>query len=874
MDEKESPRFFCMVEIETLTQTILSALGDSRMGLLEERNLQVYKITWDKEINGVRLHSRIVADVLGTSPRPVFFEELDLLGLDKLGWKYPHCEEPLLWAINKQYYYKGELVFEAKGANIYDAATVVLQPAGEHLELEPMDVETMLYRNKDMMFLLESEAIEFIHETYEQYARARKTIQAASANTLDFEALAQKAEKKTKKKMAIVKEDCDSFDIMPLEDANNAGKRVYQTTKIDKFIASFSGGKDSQVVLDLCTRAIPSTDFEVIYSDTGYELPPSLELYDKIQKQYKEKFPDLKFSLARNHDSVLNYWDKIGTPSDTHRWCCSVMKTAPLYRMLRSGSDKLAKILTFDGVRAEESTKRSAYQRKGKGKHTNVYNAHPILYWNTIEIFFYLFKYHLDINIAYRYGKARVGCLVCPFATTWDDMVVSRKFAESAEPFMQKLQSWSKYVGIHDTMAYLKDRKWKIKAIGGDGIVKAKVQFKKHDTDLIARIENPTNSLLNWMFALGEYSITETDGKKLGSLNYKKRLYDFSISESGKDVVEFRVRGISSNPQFGYLLKRLVYKSSYCVHCEVCEADCPTGALQVTPNVSIDKNKCIHCLKCFNSHDRGCIAADSVRMITDMDKKLNAKIKGYKTFGLRNEWLSEYSNFPDDFWGNNSLGTAQEDGFKAWLKDAEVTDAKNNLTSLGQLLMQNYTDFPEVVWEIITINLAYNSFIVKWFCANVKPNQLFDSKSLENSIVEQYPDSSVKTVANAVRALIQTINQSPLGDHLKWGEIEDSKFLRRQYCKEISSVGIAYFLYKYAEEKGVKTLRVTDLYAGESTCNPLGVLGVSQSDFIKALKELNSMNNRVLVAELNMGLDSVTLRNDLTSISVLEQLMI
>ena len=347
----------------------------------------MYKVTWDKDVNGVRLHSRIVEGVLGTSPRPVFYEELDLLGLDKLGWKYPHCEEPLLWAINKQYYYKGELVFEAKGANIYDAATVILQPAAQHLILQPVDVEAVLERNKDMMFLLESEAIEFIHETYEQYARARKTVQAASANTLDFEALAQKAEKKTKKKMAIVKEDCDSFDIMPLEDANNAGKRVYQTTKIDKFIASFSGGKDSQVVLDLCTRAIPSTDFEVIYSDTGYELPPSLELYDKIQKQYKEKFPDLKFSLARNHDSVLNYWDKIGTPSDTHRWCCSVMKTAPLYRMLRSGEDKQAKILTFDGVRAEESTKRSAYQRKGKGKHTNVYNAHPILYWNTIEIF-------------------------------------------------------------------------------------------------------------------------------------------------------------------------------------------------------------------------------------------------------------------------------------------------------------------------------------------------------------------------------------------------------------------------------------------------------------------------------------------------------
>ena len=65
----------------------------------------MYKVTWDKDVNGVRLHSRIVEGVLGTSPRPVFYEELDLLGLDKLGWKYPHCEEPLLWAINKQYWF-------------------------------------------------------------------------------------------------------------------------------------------------------------------------------------------------------------------------------------------------------------------------------------------------------------------------------------------------------------------------------------------------------------------------------------------------------------------------------------------------------------------------------------------------------------------------------------------------------------------------------------------------------------------------------------------------------------------------------------------------------------------------------------------------
>ena len=228
------------------------------------------------------MHTHVVDGTLGVSPRPVFYEELDLLGLDKLGWEYPRYKEPLLWAVNKQYWYRGELMFEAKGANIYDAATIVFQDGCEKMKLVPVNMKKMLERNREIMFVIESEAIEFIRDTYTTYAQAKKSVEEVKANQLDYEALAARMEQKTKRKMAIVKEDCDSFEVMDYDIAQEQGKRIYQTTKIDRFIASFSGGKDSQVVLDLCTRAIPSTDFEVLYSDTGYELPPSLSLYDEI----------------------------------------------------------------------------------------------------------------------------------------------------------------------------------------------------------------------------------------------------------------------------------------------------------------------------------------------------------------------------------------------------------------------------------------------------------------------------------------------------------------------------------------------------------------------------------------------------------------
>ena len=833
----------------------------------------MYKITWDKETGGVLLHSRIVEGTLGISPRPVFWEELDLLKLNELGWEYPHCEEPLLWAVNKQYWYRGEFMFEAKGANLYDDATVVFQTGKEKIKLQPVNISKMLERCKDYMFLLESEAIEFIHETFIQYVGALKSVKKVAANQLDYEALAANVERKTKKKMAIVKEDCDSFDIVPLEEAEKQGKKIYQTTKIDRFLASFSGGKDSQVVLDLCTRAIPSTEFEVIYSDTGYELPTSLSLYKDVQEYYNNKYPDLKFSIAKNHESVLNYWDKIGTPSDTHRWCCSIMKTAPLYRTLKvNNSNKQAKVLTFDGVRAEESLKRGSYMRIGKGKHTTITNAHPIIDWNTIEIFLYLFEHKLPVNKAYRYGKARVGCLICPFSSRWDDMIASRKFNDDLRPFTDRIQNWSKDNKIGSINDFIKERRWKIKAIGNTELAKTSVSITDSSNSFCAIIKNPVKSIFDWLPALAEYTAETLGNSAKGSIKYQEKVYDYSLEyNESTNTYKFIVDHPSS--QLGYLLRRVIYKSAYCINCEVCEVDCPTGALSILPDVKIDKSKCIHCHRCLTSHELGCISADCVRMIVNMNNNENTKIQAYKTFGFREEWLQEYLVDPEYFWQSNSLGTAQVDGFKAWLKDAEINDAKNKLTRFGELLQQIYVDDVNLTWELILTNLSYNSFIVNWFVNNVKIGQEFDRKILEGLLNEQGYSSKGKTVANAVAALVQTFEYSPLGEMFNMRVSSDNKKSVRQPSQEITNAGLAYSLYKYAEKKNVRSLRVSDFFTEESKSGPHRVLGISKTDFLNRLRSLNSKENRVLIAELSMGLDSITLRDDLNSISCLETLI-
>lgn len=828
------------------------------------------RIEWDRESGGVLLSPKVSKDTLGISPRPVWFEELDLLGLDKLGYSYPRVEAPLMWAINKQYFYRGELMFEAKGANIYDAPTIIFQKGKESAALEPVDMELMLRRNKDEMFLIENEAIEFIRDTYNAYAGVNRAHDTIKANQeIDYEALAERAEKRTKQKMAVVKEDCDSFDVMPLDAANAAGKRVLLSTRIDRFIASFSGGKDSQVVLDLVTRAIPPTAFEVIYSDTGYELPPSLELYEEVKRYYGERFPSLKFSTARNHESVLNYWDKIGTPSDTHRWCCSVMKTAPLYRMLKVDGNKQARVLTFDGVRAEESTRRSAYNRIGKGKHINTFNAHPILEWSVTETFLYIMLHQLPNNQAYRLGFSRVGCVICPFGSDWSDFLVGKLYPKCRKPFLDKLHNWVSVSGIKDVDTFIKTRRWHISALGSPDIKNLErvlVSCANHTT--MITLLSPSSDFFEWLKVLGSYSIGYGKNSFNGSLKIGKDIIPF---EGKKSQSKLEITFSSENKSFINNLIRIAHKAAYCVNCEVCEVQCPTGALQILPKLSIG-SQCVHCLKCLNWHEKGCIAADCLRKISGkikMDTSLS--IKGYKTFGLRDEWVDEYVCDPENFWESTLLGSAMFDSFKAWSKDIGLLDTKNKCTKFGEILQNIYKDNPSLFWEIVWINLTYTSFIVNRFASLIKPGTTFDKKSLADTISASESVSSLTTLNNAVGALIDMLKNSPIGEDLEQGLNNEKKRLRQSY-DDLSAEALAYSLYVYGEKNDTNEFRVSDLYQPNVECGPYIEFGISKNAILKKLRYLSTDTNRVLIAELNMGLDHITLRPDLDSTSVLELL--
>ena len=166
----------------------------------------------------------------------------------------------------------------------------------------------------------------------------------------------------------------------------------YDTYKgrVDDFVVAFSGGKDSQVILDLVTRVLPIDAFKAVFQDTDMELPCTYDIVSYTEESYKYRFPNFKLHHAKNDRRALELWKQFGPPSRVNRWCCSVMKTTVFRRTMKElhNTDIQPKVAVYEGVRADESSRRESYDRIGVNvKHPNLINCRPIFRWNNSEIF-------------------------------------------------------------------------------------------------------------------------------------------------------------------------------------------------------------------------------------------------------------------------------------------------------------------------------------------------------------------------------------------------------------------------------------------------------------------------------------------------------
>lgn len=547
------------------------------------------------------------------------------------------------------------------------------------------------------------------------------------------------------------------------------------------------------------------------------------------------------------------------------------MKTAPLYRALKiPGTNRQAKVLTFEGVRAEESTRRSEYERTGQSKHNTTLNASPILFWNSVEVFLYLFKYNLPFNQAYREGYTRVGCVICPFSSDWNDMISNKCYKNELKPFLQRIENITSKSGVTDVQEYVKNGNWKRRA-GGRGInFPSYLEVVSYKPDLIIQCTNPQKDVLTFLQAVGKFTF---DGKN-GELYYNDKIYTFSVVQKER-VYTITFANTWQEPTFQGFIKRAINKAVYCINCEACEVECPTGALSIIPEANIDSKKCISCHNCITFHETGCITAKSLIVTGNIENPNNMKLISYNNFGLKEEWLSTFFDTYETYFTENLHGLhlkEQLPNFVKWLVQSEIlNDSKaKQITAIGDVLRKNYSTNPFAVWEIIWINLSYNSPIAKWYKESNGWNITFADKDIEELVKRDYPNDSPRTIHNIVYALFRTFRESPIGKlGLCVATNEKLKYSKIPY-ENVSKQAVAYSLYKYAENTGTKVFKVSDLYDEENRQGIYREFGLSQKQFEKHLHTLNGDSNRILNADLNMGLEHITLRDDLDSTEVLK----
>lgn len=211
-----------------------------------------------------------------------------------------------------------------------------------------------------------------------------------------------------------------------------------------KIIDLNSTGKDSIVKTDLAKRA--GLNFDTYFNVTTLDVAES-NLMAKEQG-YNFIYPDLQkyggFYQWREKENMV--------PSRLNRCCCKYFKEDATINRFNS-KDKL---LFLFGMRNDESLSRSDYKdvwcNKKWGKKRDWIGLLPIRKWSELDIWLYILKYNLPINMKYKYGYSRVGCgIACPnySKTTW---VLDKYW------YPKMYQRWQKILATD----FVKNYKWLI----------------------------------------------------------------------------------------------------------------------------------------------------------------------------------------------------------------------------------------------------------------------------------------------------------------------------------------------------------------------------------------------------------------------------
>ena len=808
----------------------------------------MYAYEWDSSTGGYILTPMPLA--FSKEPRPVYYKELDILGFDKY-WDYDKNDSfPYMWAEANNYYYRGRLVAKTKGGSLYTPPELVLieDPEPEGYPLRFVDIPAMVDKNRQLMEQLVQETIKKIYNTFIEYQ-----------------------------------------------------------DKVDVFYVAFSGGKDSVVALDLVQRALPHNCFKVLFGDTGMEFPDTYETVEKIKQICAEE--KIEFLQAKSKLKPENTWQIFGPPAVTIRWCCSVHKTTPQIMQLREVLQKPDFTgMAFTGVRGDESLSRSEYDAISYGgKHSGQYSCHPILEWNTAELFLYIYENGLTFNNAYKKGNTRAGCLVCPMSQGKHDYMKYKNYPDDTDLFINKIITTSgKNFSKENYDRFVEQGYWRTRKSGRElSFGHDKHVFEIVKGQNVITVQKKNEYWKEWAKTIGQVT-SLGDGEF--SIAYEGKSYairTISTQEGGEQFTFPNIENSKSDIKFLSLFKSVIIKSVYCVNCGYCAAECKSGCIDMANGVHIS-NQCKHCFSCHDIYSH-CLRYNSIK--NRIGAKVMTGLDRYYSFGIKENWLRVYFDYEgtSSFWksdGDGEVPNKKKDAFLNFVKDAGLVDEDKSLkgkeykyikykpNKFAEKMFSLGVD-DESMWAYLMCNLVYaeDSEEFRWFIKNIPFSETSTPESIKLRLDEVMEnDKSGLGKRNICDALKSFLIKTPFGKQLGLGSVIDYEekvssngretitlnyFVRGSWKNPDEKV-ILYALYKFAEACGnyrqFTLTRLLDTSVERAGISPTQIFGLNRETMEKILNGLTFNYPDLIEARFTLGLDNITLKSDKTANEILNEL--
>jgi len=339
-----------------------------------------------------------------------------------------------------------------------------------------------------------------------------------------------------------------------VEDAVEFVKKNIEKNDLPVAVA-YSGGKDSLATLLVLLEADINPD--MIFIDTGIELPETLENVRNIAKKY-----DLTLKEKKADSGYWNNVDYFGPSARDYRWCCKTCKLGPTSLLIKENYEN--GVLSFIGQRRYESKQRMSQGSTWDNPWVpGQVSASPIQDWTAFHVWLYLFSKDADWNEWYEKGFERIGCWVCPASDLAELDKLKEEFSQY-ERFEEALERYAKNNDLPKKWIELGLWRWLDIPKNMEGLLDKELEDTKR-----VEIEKSVEEMLK-------------DSRTENLLNALCDVEETSLEELDKDEV-----------------LKLHKKALYCVECGVCVGSCERNALLFENGIKIDPEKCIHCGRCL-----------------------------------------------------------------------------------------------------------------------------------------------------------------------------------------------------------------------------------------------------------------------------------